>query len=62
MSVLDDKMRISLNELMHAQPLIFSAINELRMQGYATEATNLETVLGNLKTETTAAILAVNLP
>jgi hypothetical protein len=62
MSVLDDKMRIALNELMHAQPLVFTAVNELRMQGYATEATNLETVLTNLKTRTTEAIQAVNLP
>lgn len=47
---------------MHAQPLIFTAVNELRVQGYATEATNLETVLTNLKTRTTEAIQAVNLP
>lgn len=62
MSVQDDKMRIALNELMHAQPLIFSAVHELRAQNYTIEADNLEAALDDLKTRTIEAIQAVNLP
>lgn len=62
MSVQEDKMRIALDQLVKAQQKILGAITELRQQDYTTEATNLDTVLTNLKTRTTEAIQAVNLP
>jgi uncharacterized protein with HEPN domain len=62
MSVQDDKMRFALDQLLSAQQKILSAISELRKQDYTAEATNLDTVLTSLKTRTTEAIQAVNLP
>jgi len=59
MGVLDDKMRIALTGLVESQNLIFSAIVELRAQGFATEATDIQAVLDDLITETLAAQAAV---
>lgn len=59
MGVLEDKMRVVLNDLVRSQHVIFSAIAELRAQGFTTEASNLETALTTLKTNTDAAIAAV---
>ena len=58
--VLDDKIRIAMNELLKAQPLIRSAIAELYQQNYTTEADNLATVLDNLITQTNAALDAIH--
>ena len=58
--ILEDKARIAIDGLMKAQPLIMSAISELLQQGYATEATNLSTVLTDLITRTNEAKLAVS--
>jgi len=58
--VLADKIRIAIDELMKAQPLILSAINEFQQQGYATEAANLSIVLTDLITRTNEAKAAVH--
>jgi hypothetical protein len=58
--VLDDKIRIAMNELLKAQPLIRSAIAELYQQNYTTEADNLATVLDNLIIQTNAALDAIH--
>lgn len=60
MGTQEDKMRIALTGLVEAQQLIFSAIAELRAQNYTTEADDLETTLGTLKSDTDAAIAAVS--
>lgn len=57
--VLDDKIRIALDGLLKAQPLISSCISELKQQNYITEATNLEAVLASLITRTNEALDAI---
>lgn len=61
MGILDDKMRVALDLLKKADPLMVTAISELIGQGYTTEAANLQTVLDDLRTETASAVAAVNI-
>ena len=58
--VLGDKIRIAMDELLKAQPLIRSAIAELYQQNYMTEAANLSIVLDNLIIQTNVAIDAIH--
>lgn len=59
MGVLEDKMRVALKGLTDSHTLIFSAIAELRAQGFDTEADDLQTTLDQLIIDTAAAQAAV---
>jgi hypothetical protein len=61
MTILGDKIRVALDILKKADPMMVTAISELRAQGYTTEADNLQLVLDDLRTETDAAVAAVNI-
>lgn len=58
--MLEDKLRIAVDHLMKAQPLLLSAIAELKQQGYDAEAANLSTVLTDLITRTKEAQIAIS--
>jgi hypothetical protein len=58
--VLDDRIRVAIDSLMKAQPLLMSAISELTQQGYTTEATNLSNVLTDLILRTDQAKAAIH--
>jgi len=59
MGVLEDKMRVAFKGLIDSHTLVFSAIAELRAQGYDTEAANMQSTLDQLLLDTLAAQDAV---
>lgn len=58
--VLEDRMRVAIDGLIKAQTLLLSAVSEAQVQGYTTEAINLDTVLADLVTRTNDLKTAVS--
>jgi hypothetical protein len=56
---LDDNLRKAIDNLMKAQPLIVSAMNEYEAQGYFVVAANLKSLLDDLILRTDQAKAAI---
>lgn len=60
-TVAQSKMTQALTGLKDADRFLLSAITELREQNFTTPADDLQVVLNSLRTETDAAVAAVNI-